>query len=103
MNSSIVNPSYEKLYLDKFSKEIKNYTITDPELNKIFRPLTTECMECQSSEVELKNAHKQIALLQKQLKTNKTFSYMIVHDLKHPTEATISTLNVIERQLITYR
>jgi hypothetical protein len=39
------------------------------------------------SELELKNS-----ALEEQVRMNKVFLYMVIHDLKHPTECIVSSL-----------
>ncbi len=37
--------------------------------------------------------------LEERLRTNKVFIYMIIHDLKHPTECINASLNHLETEL----
>lgn len=48
------------------------------------------------------NQQNEIKELEGLIKMNKVFTYMVIHDLKHPTEATISTLKDIEEKLNFY-
>jgi hypothetical protein len=40
-----------------------------------------------------------IAKLEGQLEANKVFTYMVIHDLKHPTEAVISQLDIFKDKI----
>jgi len=40
-----------------------------------------------------------VETLRTQIKTNKVFLYMVIHDLKHPTESMISQLESLFKQL----
>jgi hypothetical protein len=38
-------------------------------------------------------------VLQKQIRTDKVFLYMVIHDLKHPTDSIISQLSSIQANM----
>lgn len=40
-----------------------------------------------------------VTVLKTQIETNKIFLYMVIHDLKHPTESMISQLGTLQDQL----
>ena len=41
-----------------------------------------------------------VTTLQNQIKTNKIFLYMVIHDLKHPTDSMISQLSHLQTELM---
>lgn len=52
------------------------------------------------TEEEIHNLRETVEMLQKTITQNKMFLYMVIHDLKHPTESMISQLNAMHLSLI---
>ena len=44
--------------------------------------------------------HTEIEQLKTRIENTKLFTFMIIHDLKHPTESLIATLKQVHQQLI---
>jgi len=53
-----------------------------------------ELMMLVINDLEAKNK-----LLEDRLRMNKVFTYMVIHDLKHPTEAVIQSLKMVDSQV----
>ena len=44
--------------------------------------------------------HLEIQQLKKRIENTKLFTFMIIHDLKHPTESLIESLKQVKQQLL---
>jgi hypothetical protein len=45
---------------------------------------------------QVKALEDEIRKLEAKLETNKVFTYMVIHDLKHPNESVVSQLGVLQ-------
>lgn len=52
-------------------------------------PLVNSYMEMQLMRLMMNDQGKKLKLSEDRLRMNKVFIYMVIHDLKHPTEAVI--------------
>jgi len=52
---------------------------------------------------EIKQQKLMIEKLQKKLQNDKVFLFMVIHDLKHPTESTISQLEFFNAEIMKLR
>lgn len=48
---------------------------------------------------EVSTLQKKIGQLESQLEANKVFTFMVIHDLKHPTEAVVAQLETFNEKL----
>ena len=91
----------------------QDFIVQAPGVKTISVPIDNADLSLQSSESDtikstksevLNNLvlaqHKEIQQLKNRVENTKLFTFMIIHDLKHPTESLIATLKQVHQQLI---
>lgn len=54
---------------------------------------------CSNAALEKKQLLQKIEEAEARIEQNKIFTYMVIHDLKHPTESLINSLDLVKTQI----
>lgn len=88
--NKLKNISDNRLNFDQFRIQSNNFSEKSPSVQT----------PKNQTEQEIIHLRETVEMLNKTITQNKIFLYMVIHDLKHPTESMISQLNAMHLSLI---